>query len=69
MLELGRFVEAVSKSQLSLVDRVVDLEKGLVVLSNSVTKLVEVLAGNQPNNDKSKVSKHDGDADGFEYVR
>jgi len=68
MLELGRFVEAVSKSQLSLVDRVVDLEKGLVVLSNSVSKLVEVLAGNQTN-DKSSVSKHDGDADSFEYVR
>jgi len=68
MLELGRFVEAVSKSQLSLVDRVVDLERGLVVLSNSVTKLVEVLAGNQPN-DKSKVSRPDNEADGFEYVR
>ena len=66
---MGRVIEAVSKSQISLVDRVVDLEKGLVVLSNSVTKLVEVLAENQPNNDKSKVSRPDNDADGFEYVR
>ena len=65
---MGRVIEAVSKSQISLVDRVVDLEKGLVVLSNSVTKLVEFLAGNQPN-DKSKVSRPDDDADGFKYVR
>ncbi|MDR0461319.1 MAG: hypothetical protein LBH62_07860 [Nitrososphaerota archaeon] len=67
MIELGRFVEAVSKSQLSMVDRVVALEKGLIVLSNSVNKLVEVLVGNQ--SDKSSVSKHDGDTNGFEYVR
>ncbi|MDR2719726.1 MAG: hypothetical protein LBC03_02845 [Nitrososphaerota archaeon] len=68
MLELGRFVEAVSKSQISIVERIVDLEKGLITLSNSVTKLIEVLAGKQLY-DKPPVSKHDGDADGFEYVR
>jgi prophage DNA circulation protein len=68
MLELGRFVEAVSKSQISMVERITDLEKGLNVLSNSVSKLVEVLAEN-PTNDKSKVSGHVGDVDGFEYVR
>jgi hypothetical protein len=67
MLELGRFVEAVSKSQISMVERIVDLEKGLTTLSNSVTKLVEVLTGNQ--SDKADVSKPKGEADGFEYVR
>jgi len=66
MLELGRFVEAVSKSQLSMVERIVALEKGLIVLSNSVDKLVEVLVRNQ--SDKSSVPGHD-DAEGFEYVR
>jgi len=66
MLELGRFVEAVSKSQLSMVERIVTLEKGLIVLSNSVGKLVEVIVGNQ--SDKSSVSRHD-DTEGFEYVR
>jgi len=30
-----------------MVDRIVDLEKGLIVLSNSVTKLGEFLAVNQ----------------------
>lgn len=44
---MGRVIEAVSKNQLSMVDRIVDLEKGLIVLSNSVTKLGEFLAVNQ----------------------
>ena len=44
---MGRVIEAVSKSQLSMVDRIVDLKKGLIVLSNSVTKLGEFLAVNQ----------------------
>ncbi|MCL2287765.1 MAG: hypothetical protein FWC33_01080 [Candidatus Bathyarchaeota archaeon] len=66
MLELGRCVEAISKSQLNMVDRFVDLEKGLTLLSNTVSRLFEVLAGNQT--DKSSVSEHD-DTDGFEYVR
>jgi hypothetical protein len=68
MLELGRFVEAVSKSQISMVERIVALEKGLSTLSTSVSKLVDVLTRNQTN-DKSSVSKHADEADGFEYVR
>ncbi|MDR0492549.1 MAG: hypothetical protein LBH74_02770 [Nitrososphaerota archaeon] len=64
---MWRFVEAVSKSQISMVERIVDLEKGLITLSNSVTKLIEVLAGN-PTNDKSKTSRPIGEVDGFEYV-
>jgi hypothetical protein len=50
-----------------MVERIVDLEKGLITLSNSVTKLIEVLAGN-PTNDKSKTSRPIGEVDGFEYV-
>ena len=64
---MGRVIEAVSKSQLSMVDRIVDLKKGLIVLSNSVTKLGEFLAVNQF--DRSDDSRPEGDADGFEYVR
>jgi Mg2+ and Co2+ transporter CorA len=69
MLELGRFVEAVSKSQISMLERIVDLEKGLSTLSNSVSKLVDVLTGNQT--DKTPISKqaNGNDADGLEYVR
>jgi hypothetical protein len=66
MLELGRFVEAVSKSQLSMVDRIVGLEKGLITLRDTVSKLVEVLVENKSDSSSVPVQ---GDADGFEYVR
>jgi len=52
LLQVERFVEAVCKSQLVLVDRVVALELGVVALkdgfvnlSSTVSKLVELLSG------------------------
>jgi hypothetical protein len=69
MLELGRFVEAVSKSQISMVERIVALEKGLSTLSTSVSKLVDVLTGNQTDKPSNSKQANRGDADGFEYVR
>jgi len=69
MLELGRFVEAVSKSQISMVERIVALEKGLSTLSTSVSKLVDVLTGNQTDKPSTSKQANRGDADGFEYVR
>jgi len=69
MLELGRFVEAVSKSQISMVERIVALEKGLSTLSDSVSKLVDALTGNQTDKPSTSKQANRGDADGFEYVR
>jgi hypothetical protein len=61
MLELGRFVEAVSKSQLVMVDRVVKLEEGFVVLSNTVNRLVEVLTSLTGNGGSESSNNHNSD--------